>query len=107
MPLRSEVGDHISCIGLDRDRCREGSLLPTALRFIGEGHGAERRSRTCPEIPHMRPAVLGAPFVKPDAGNEAVSVGTELQPEFHSGVPLKYRNLRRVVRWFPYRESCG
>src|SRR5262245_1105749 len=95
MPQRSEVGDYISRIGRDLDRRLEESLLSAARRFIAEGNGAERSPADGPKITHMRPAVRRASFVKPDAGNEAVSVGTEFQPEFHSVPIIRNRIGRR------------
>src|SRR4030095_8087328 len=49
----------------------------------GEVHCAEQRSGAGPKMAHMRPAVGRATLVKPDAGNIAVTVGTEFQSEFH------------------------
>src|SRR5262245_21512708 len=95
MPQRSEIGDHISRIGCDLDRRLEEGLLPSARRFIAEGHGAEQLPATGPKITHMRPTVRRASFVKPDAGNIAVNVGTESQPEFHSVPIIRYRIGRR------------
>src|SRR5262245_44365105 len=84
MPLWSEVRDDVCRVSRDLDRRLEERLLPAARLFIAEGHGAEQRSRAGPQMPHVRAAIRGASFVKPDAGNEAVTVGTEFQPEFDS-----------------------
>src|SRR5882672_5544080 len=103
MPLRSGVRYDISRIGRDRDRMIEDRLLPSARRFGAEGHGAAQISRTGPEMAHVRTAVGGASFVKPDAGNEAATVGTEFQAEFHRGLVICYRIVWRVGK-LPYRQ---
>src|SRR5262249_56528223 len=89
----------------DRDRILEERLLPSARRFAAKGHGAEQRSLAGPKMTHVFAAVRGGAFVKPNAGNEAVTVGTEFQAEFHSVPIICYRVFRRGGRR-PYREGC-
>src|SRR5215475_13192143 len=85
MSLLCEVRYDISRIRGDRDRRREESLLPAAIFFIGKRHGTEKRSTESPQMPQAPSSIRGVSFVKPDAGNEAVFVGTEFQAEFRGG----------------------
>src|SRR6266498_1054023 len=101
MSLRGEVGDDVSGVGRDRYLARKQGLLPAARRFAGEGHGAEQRSRAGPKMTHMRPAVSRASFVKPDAADKAVTVGTEFQSEFH-GVRVVFEAIGRRRPAPPY-----
>src|SRR5882672_7739071 len=101
MPLRGEVGNDISRIGRNRDRRLEESLLPSARRFAAEGDGAKQCSSAGPEMTHVSPAVRGASFVKPDAGNDAVSVGAEFHSEFQAR-PIAFEGIAWRRSTSPY-----